>query len=614
MGKYSSLNQRCRRGIILSFCVLLALTSCRLLPPNPAPTNQTSGMSERKLDNLVAFTQLLGYVEYFHPSDRASYTDWEQFAEQGIVVVENAVERADLAGKLNNLFQSVAPTVRVYETDQPQPPLPDGLQLAMDTKSLQVVAWRHHGFGSGHTDQDIYYSERIHKPVQQGIIPSDISDPSDPFYADLGGGVSALIPLALFADDGGTIPHQVDVIGSTYAITMPTTIEETRYMATVALAWNVFQHFYPYFDIVKTDWLSALREALVGANSAKNEEQFVDVLRTMVAKLQDGHGMVQYFYGMVQYPTQTPCRPPIGWDWIENHLVITFIENGTEGKLHSGDRVTEIDGRSVDTAIQAQEQMISGATPQWIQFNALNNLLEGPIGSKLTLTIKPSTGPVFQITLNRTEYSEALLFTEKRPSPVSELQPGIWYVDLTRISDDVFNDKLLNLTNALGIIFDMRGYPMNISLDPISHLIDRTVPWPQLMIPVITYPDHQNTSYDSIFQSVEPMAPHLAAKIAFITDGRAISYAEFYMGIIEANKIAAIVGGPTAGTNGNVAEFTLFGRYNFRFTGMVVRKLDGSPHHGVGVQPTVPVARTLVGVSEGRDELLEKAIMVVTQK
>ena len=44
---------------------------------------------------------------------------------------------------------------------------------------------------------------------------------------------------------------------------------------------------------------------------------------------------------------------------------------------------------------------------------------------------------------------------------------------------------------------------------------------------------------------------------------------------------------------------------------MKVLKHDGSRHHGVGIQPTVPVARTLQGVAAGRDELLEKAIAVV---
>ena len=44
---------------------------------------------------------------------------------------------------------------------------------------------------------------------------------------------------------------------------------------------------------------------------------------------------------------------------------------------------------------------------------------------------------------------------------------------------------------------------------------------------------------------------------------------------------------------------------------MKVLKHDGSQHHGIGILPTVPVAQTLKGVREGRDEVLEKGIEVV---
>ena len=49
-------------------------------PPRPA--------TERGLANLRAFTQLLGYVRYFHPSDEAAEADWETFAIAGIRAVE----------------------------------------------------------------------------------------------------------------------------------------------------------------------------------------------------------------------------------------------------------------------------------------------------------------------------------------------------------------------------------------------------------------------------------------------------------------------------------------------------------------------------------------------
>jgi hypothetical protein len=46
---------------------------------------------------------------------------------------------------------------------------------------------------------------------------------------------------------------------------------------------------------------------------------------------------------------------------------------------------------------------------------------------------------------------------------------------------------------------------------------------------------------------------------------------------------------------------------------MKVLQQDGSQHHGVGIAPTVPVTRTLAGVREGQDEVLEAAIRVVTR-
>jgi C-terminal processing protease CtpA/Prc len=108
------------------------------------------------------------------------------------------------------------------------------------------------------------------------------------------------------------------------------------------------------------------------------------------------------------------------------------------------------------------------------------------------------------------------------------------------------------------------------------------------------------------------MSPRLTNKVVFLTGGGAISAAETFMGIVEHYKLAPIVGEATAGTNGNVNPFTLPGGYSMSWTGMKVLKHDGSQHHGVGIQPTVPVTRTIKGVAEGKDEVLEKGIEIVS--
>jgi C-terminal processing protease CtpA/Prc len=111
--------------------------------------------------------------------------------------------------------------------------------------------------------------------------------------------------------------------------------------------------------------------------------------------------------------------------------------------------------------------------------------------------------------------------------------------------------------------------------------------------------------------NLKPRAPRIRGKVAFLTDGSAISYAESYMGIVEAYKLAAIVGETTAGTNGNTNNFTLPGGYHVWFTGMKVLKHDGSRHHGVGIAPTIACAPTIAGLRAGKDEVLDCGVAAV---
>jgi C-terminal processing protease CtpA/Prc len=72
--------------------------------------------------------------------------------------------------------------------------------------------------------------------------------------------------------------------------------------------------------------------------------------------------------------------------------------------------------------------------------------------------------------------------------------------------------------------------------------------------------------------------------------------------------LGEIVGAPTAGTNGDIAQISEPTGCSTTFTSRRVTKLDGSRHHLIGVRPTIPASRTIAGVVAGRDEVLEKAL------
>ncbi|MDQ3714047.1 MAG: S41 family peptidase [Acidobacteriota bacterium] len=563
-------------------------------------------LTAQGLENLIAFARLLGYVRHFHPSDEAAATDWEAFAVEGIRLVETAKNKKELTAALDKLFRPVAPTVRVYRSGkrvaQPKELKPK------KTDGLKIIYWHHVGFGQKNAGQSAYSSERKALEIPAEKTPAPSPDPSRPFVADLGGGVSASVPFALFVGDKGTLPGVTKAAenaaaGKTLLYKFSGNDRLTR-LTSVILAWNVFQHFYPYFDQVQTDWNQVLKDSLTTAAADKDEKEFLRTLERMVARLYDGHGNVVH---KSQFNTRAL---PVDFAWAEDHLVIAQAGKNAE-ELQPGDIVLSIDGKLSAEVLAEAESLVSGATAQWRRHIALGDLRMGALDSEARLEVRNESGQTHIVTLRR---GNATGIEDTRRTKIEEVKPNVFYVDLNRISDDDFRAALPKLEKATGIIFDLRGYP-KVSTEVLSHLIDKPVQSAQWLIPIVSVPDHRNmTNYDRRGRwDLQPKQPRLAAKIAFLTDGRAISYAESYMGIIEAYKLAEIVGEPTAGTNGNINPFTVPGGYRIIWTGMRVIKHDDSPHHGIGIKPTVPVSRTIKGIREKRDEQLERAIEVVSR-
>jgi C-terminal processing protease CtpA/Prc len=567
----------------------------------------------RALDNLVAFTRLLGYVRYFHPSDEAAAADWDAIALRGVRAAEAARNPEELAGTLDKLFRPVAPTVRVYPTGKSPAKAPD-LAPPGEKSEYKVVYWRHFGVGTGNP-LSIYSSSRVNtkdppKKPNAGKMPRDEPpDPAEPFTADLGAGVSCRIPLALYGDASGTHPRgepAAPVKDSRPEGFFPTGNDRASRFAAVALAWNVLQHFYPYFDVVQTDWPGALRKALTAAATDRDERAFLNTLRRMVAALHDGHGRVI----PRGFRYQETYRPPMQWDWVEDRLAILHAADASG--LKHGDVVTKLDGRPAAEALAAREELVSSSTPQYRRYIALMELALGAKDSELSLEIRSPDGETRTVKARRTvAFNE---FEEKRPEKITELKPGIIYMDIDRVTEEEFRAAVPKLAEATGIVFDLRGYPRKSGMTPISYLTDKPVRSGRWHVPVVLHPDREKMQFAFSDWALPPLKPRFKAKTAFLTDGRAISAAETFLGIIEKHNLAGIVGTPTAGTNGNINPFTVPGGYRIVWTGMKVLKQDGSRHHGVGILPTVPVARTLRGVAEGRDEQLDRAVELVSAK
>ena len=542
---------------------------------------------------MRAFARLYGYVRYFHPSDEAAAIDWKAFAVHGAGRVKAAQNPRALRDALDELFAPIAPTAQILLLGDKKR---DSAALAPgDTSGLVVVAWQH--LGHGVNSSNVYRSARTNRgsagPFAEHPQPGEVTE------ADLGGGVRCIVPLALWSDGDHTLGESraaleplVEKLGR--VDTADATSEDVR-LGAMVVAWNVLQHFYPYFDVVDRDWDAALTEGLAHALAARNAEDLQDALQLLVVGLRDGHANA---YNMEKrkdrgYPT---------WllTFADGKLWVTA--SGSDA-LERGDQLLRVDGQD---ALALYEHGVSrrSGSERWKRAIALENLGYGPDGSIAEIEVIRD-GEVVRAHLPRGK--DDRLKEYDRPD-VHELDSGIWYVNLDRAGMDEIRPHLKEIAAAPGVIFDLRYYP-NSNHEVLAHLVPRADKDRWMFIAKTIYPDRERiVGWEAYGWDIQPAEPHIGGKVVFITTGRAISYAESWMGYVEAYQLGEIVGEATAGANGNVVPFEVPGGFKISWTGMKVLKHDGSQQHLIGILPTVPVERTVRGIREGRDEYLERAL------
>lgn len=426
--------------------------------------------------------------------------------------------------------------------------------------------------------------------------------PGETVDLDLGQGLRARVPLTLDSQDGHTIgddPAAARALQAGSATASSNGFDRLCGVADVIVVWNVLEHFWPYWDVARTDWNAALDVALADALDDRSLDDHVATLERLSAAAPDGHA-----------ESICPGARPHGYlpfliESIENQLVVT---SSTTTAVGPGDIIVAIDGRPAGDLLAAETALQSGS-PQYRVVAATGELGAGPVGSTATVRVRRGSAEL-DVAVPRGQK----VIPPVTRSPIERLDDGVYYVDLGRASMPAITEILDRLAAAPGVVFDLRDYP-NGNDRILSYLLTAPADYSEGMsVPRVIRPDHGSAavaSWKTYHHEVPVLTPHIAGRVAFLTGPRAISYAESVMSIVEHYHLGEIVGAPTAGTNGNIAEITTPLGCRTLFTAMRVVKRDGRPHHLVGIRPTLPASPTIAGVIAGRDEVLEKALRYV---
>jgi hypothetical protein len=438
-------------------------------------------------------------------------------------------------------------------------------------------------------------------PATRVMLPG----PGEQFGGKLSRGLNYSIPISLFVDTSRTLPRPKAKLN--YEKYLPAVDfradgrDRPSRLATTIVMWNIIRHFHA-FDLGEAKFDAAFEEALHRAAMDSDRQKFLRTLQKLAAHLGDSQSRVWHGYGSERYGI------PILWEYSSGRLIVTKATEDSE--IRPGDLILEINGKTIDEIIKDQGQYISASTEEWRTVRALAELRAGPKNSTMKVKVLSDEPGEFETELKRNILLNQL--TETRPDGISELEDGIFYVDMTRISDDEFKDNLSWLDRARGIIFDTRGVAV-LSEYVLGFFHDRTVKNVVWQTPIFTEPFRNLVSYSYIHTPIKSIDSEIDAEAVFICDPRSIGYSFTTLALADYYDIGTIIGHSSGGIAGEIYPMRLPGRYSISLTAMKPLGPDGSVLRGREFEPEYEVRMDRESAAAGDDPYIRKAIDILTK-
>jgi C-terminal processing protease CtpA/Prc len=369
--------------------------------------------------------------------------------------------------------------------------------------------------------------------------------------------------------------------------------------------WNVIEYFFPYKYLMDQKWDSTLEKMLPAFIEASNDDDFYIAMQKLTVKLNDSHGVFYKYVDKNYFPAK--CKI------IDDKIVVTEILNDTLSKkddIKIGDVITKVSDKTIKEIISENRDLIYSSN----EAAYLRNLAEPALSVhseniKLEF-LKEGKTIIKNIKLFNFQISHANKFkNELLMDKFKMLANNIGYVNMGILEVNDIPSMIEKLKLSKAIIFDIRNYPRGTA-EEISNFLNSK----ERKDILLTIPD---STYIGRFKWKGPRPcgfenkNNYKGKVIVLMNEESQSQSEEMAMSFRTADDATIIGSQTAGADGNVSNFEVIKGVFTRFTGCGVYYPDGSETQRIGIIPDIEVKPTILGIQQGKDEILDRAIQFV---
>ena len=372
--------------------------------------------------------------------------------------------------------------------------------------------------------------------------------------------------------------------------------------------WNLVEYFFPYKYQTDQNWNDVLAEMIPKFIHINNDESYHLALAELVAKIDDSHA---FLYSPIISSSQYGKRKvPVEYIYAEGKLVVTNIiknKSDEEIPLKAGDVIYDVNGRTIPQMVNSFGKYIP-ASNSWGKTAKVKHLFLFSNNDSVTLRIERN-GQNLAVTAKT--YLIKDIIREKPPVQQKwkflDADKKTGYVNMGIIEKSDLDDMFRDLKSTTSIIFDLRNYPKQ-TIFPLSRMIlpEKSIYY-QFNFPETDYLSKFYNAKNSIGRK---NPDYYKGNVVVLVDENTQSQAETTTMMLKQHPKAKVIGSNTSGANGDVIRFKI-ADLDTCFTGLGAYYPDGRETQRIGILPDIIIKPTIIGIKEGKDEVLERALKYI---
>lgn len=530
-----------------------------------------STTSEKDADKIATFCKVWGFLKYYHPEVAKGETDWDLEFTTRIKTLSSLHSKAEI----NQFYSDWIKTLgKVESCNTCNNDIADSLTFNLNLDWME---------DTGTFSADV---------IQQLIFIKENRNQGNNYHVN-----SRMAGNAKFE-------HEKAYEDSVYPSPELRLLGLSRY-------WNIIDYFYPYKYALDQDWDSVLVEMTPKFKDAPDTISYHLAMLELTTKINDSHaGFVSRYTNLYFGYKWAPFRYRI----IDDKAIVTAFINDSLCRLNDiriGDVFLTVNEIPISQRLEEKRPYIGASNEATRLRNSNYAVFNGETDSIKTTFERD--GKIIQKTVYRYFYRE---FKDQRSEDEQEaykiMDGNIGYVNMGALKYIQTKQVLKKLKKTKAIIFDVRNYPNGTMYQIANFLNDEQKAFAAFTTPDLSYPGtfkHTNPYYCG-----KKNKRAYKGKVIVLFNEETQSHAEFTVMALQTAPDVTCIGSQTAGADGNVSLITFPGNYKTYMTGIGVYYPDGRETQRIGMVPDIEVKPSIEGIRAGRDEVLEKAIALLSER